>query len=308
MIMHKSVLLEEIINSLNIKDNGIYVDATLGYGGHSGEILKRLKKGKLFAFDQDDYAINYSKEKFKDNNNIVIIKSNFSNLKNELNKLNIDKIDGIIFDLGVSSVQLDKADRGFSFHNDARLDMRMDRSNKLDAHYVVNNYDKDTLCDIFRKYGEEKYAYSIACKIVEYRKNKEIDTTLELVDIIKSAIPYKAMRDVHPARRVFQAIRIEVNNELVVLEKALEDAISMLNKDGIIAVITFHSLEDKIVKNIFRKYSQIDNEIKKLPEIPYEFLPTLEIVKSKITPSIKELEENNRARSSKLRVAKKIKG
>lgn len=306
--MHKSVLLEETINYLNVKENGIYVDTTLGYGGHSGEILKRLKMGKLFAFDQDDYAISYCKEKFENNNNIVIIKSNFVNLKDELKKRNVDKIDGIIFDLGVSSVQLDQADRGFSFHNDARLDMRMDQSNKIDAHYVVNNYDKDKLCEIFRKYGEEKYAYSIASKIVEYRKSKTIDTTLELVDIIKSAIPYKAMRNTHPARRVFQAIRIEVNNELEVLEKAIEDAIDILNKDGIIAIITFHSLEDKIVKNIFKKYSEIDSEIKKLPYIPEEYLPVLEIVKSKITPTTMEVEENNRARSSKLRVAKKIKG
>ena len=308
MTMHKSVLLNETINYLNIKDNGIYVDATLGYGGHSGEILKRLKMGKLFAFDQDDYAINYCKEKFKNDNNIIIIKSNFVNLKKELKERNVDKIDGIIFDLGVSSVQLDQIDRGFSFHNDARLDMRMDQSNEIDAYYVVNNYDKDMLCDIFRKYGEEKYSYSIANKIVEYRKNKTIDTTLELVDIIKSAIPYKAMRNTHPARRVFQAIRIEVNKELDVLEKAIEDAISLLNKDGVIAIITFHSLEDKIVKNIFKKYSEVDSEIKKLPYIPDEYMPTLEIVKSKITPTNMEIEENNRARSSKLRVAKKIKG
>ena len=307
MNMHKSVLLTETINYLNIKDNGIYVDATLGYGGHSGEILKRLKMGKLFAFDQDDYAINYCKNKFKQNDNIVIIKNNFVNLKEELEKRNVNKIDGIIFDLGVSSVQLDQPDRGFSFHKDARLDMRMDQNNEIDAHYVVNNYDKDKLCDIFRKYGEEKYAYSIATKIVEYRKKKVIDTTLELVDIIKSAIPYKSMRNTHPARRVFQAIRIEVNKELDVLEKAIEDAISMLNENGIIAVITFHSLEDRIVKNIFKKYSEISDEMKKLPYIPDEYLPTLEIVKSKITPTIFEIEENNRARSSKLRVAKKIK-
>ena len=303
--MHKSVLLEESINSLNIKEDGVYVDATLGYGGHSGEILKKLKKGKLFAFDQDNYAINYCKDKFKDDNRITIIKANFSKLKEELNKYNINKIDGIIFDLGVSSVQLDNPNRGFSFHNDARLDMRMDQNQKLDAHYVVNNYDANTLCDIFRKYSEEKYAYNIASKIV---KNRPINTTLELVEVIKSAIPFKAKRDTHPARRVFQAIRIEVNNELEVLKDALEQAISLLNKDGIIAVITFHSLEDKIVKDIFKKYSQIDNELKKLHEINYKYLPTLSIVKSKITPTKDEIEKNNRARSSKLRVAKKIKG
>lgn len=306
--MHKSVLLEEAINSLNIKENGIYVDATLGYGGHSGEILKRLKEGKLFAFDQDDYAINYCKEKFKDNDNIIIIKSNFANMKEELAKYGIDKIDGILFDLGVSSVQLDQVDRGFSFHNDAILDMRMDRDKKLDAKVVVNTYDKKDLIRIFKEYGEEKYASSIATKIVEYRKNKEIETTLELVDIIKSGMPYKAMRDTHPARRVFQAIRIEVNNELGVLNTALETSIDMLDKDGIISVITFHSLEDKMVKKIFKKYSDISNELKKLPIIPEEYMPTLKVIESKITPSKEELEENNRARSSKLRVAQKIKG
>lgn len=306
--MHKSVLLEEAINSLNIKENGIYVDATLGYGGHSGEILKRLKEGKLYAFDQDDYAINYCKEKFINNNNIVIIKSNFANLKEELNKRGIDKIDGILFDLGVSSVQLDQADRGFSFHNDAILDMRMDTSRSFSAYDVVNSYELNDLIRIFREYGEEKYAVSIAKKIVEYRKNKEIKMTLELVDIIKTAIPYKAMRDGHPARRVFQAIRIEVNNELEVLKKALEDAIDILDKDGIISVITFHSLEDKIVKKTFKKYSDINSELKKLPEIPLEYQPTLKIIENKITPSSHEIEENYRARSSKLRVAQKIKG
>lgn len=306
--MHKSVLLEEAINSLNIKENGIYVDATLGYGGHSGEILKRLKKGKLFAFDQDDYAINYCKEKFSNNENIIIIKSNFANLKEELAKHGIDKIDGILFDLGVSSVQLDMPERGFSFHNDATLDMRMNREQKLSAKEVVNNYDKNELIKIFREYGEEKYSVSIANKIVEYRKNKEIESTLELVDIIKSGMPYKAMRDTHPARRVFQAIRIEVNNELGVLNVALEDAIDMLDKNGIISVITFHSLEDKIVKKTYKKYSDISNELKKLPIIPEEFMPTLKVIDTKITPSKEELEENSRARSSKLRVAQKIKG
>lgn len=305
MIMHKSVLLNETINCLNIKENGIYVDCTLGYGGHSEEILKRLKKGKLFAFDQDENAIKYCCDKFKNYDNIEIIKSNFVNMRKELEKRGIEHVDGILFDLGVSSVQLDEASRGFSFHQDAVLDMRMDVSSKLTAKDVVNNYDKNDLIRIFRDYGEEKYAVSIANKIVIYRENKEINTTLELVDIIKSAIPYKAMRDTHPARRVFQAIRIEVNNELGVLRDALEDSIEMLNANGIIAVITFHSLEDRIVKSIFKKYSDIDNEVKKLPIIPDEYLPILKIVNAKITPSNKELEENNRARSSKLRVAMK---
>ena len=306
--MHKSVLLEESINSLNIKDDGVYVDATLGYGGHSGEILKRLKKGKLFAFDQDEYAINYCMDKFKDNNNIEIIKSNFSNMIEELEKRGITKIDGILFDLGVSSVQLDQDERGFSFHKDAKLDMRMDTSKSFSAYNVVNEYSYNDLVRIFREYGEEKYSTSIANKIVKYRENKPIETTLELVDIIKSGMPMKAMRETHPARRVFQAIRIEVNNELGVLQTALEDAIKLLDIGGHISVITFHSLEDKQVKKTFKKYSEIDEKIKNLPFIPEEYKPILKIVEKGITPSKKELEENNRSRSSRLRVAEKIKG
>lgn len=306
--MHKSVLLEESINSLNIKEDGVYVDATLGYGGHSGEILKRLKKGKLFAFDQDEYAINYCKEKFIDNGNIEIIKSNFSNMLEELNKRGITKVDGILFDLGVSSVQLDQEERGFSFHKDALLDMRMDTSKSFSAYNVVNEYSYNDLVRIFREYGEEKYSTSIANKIVKYRENKPIETTLELVDIIKSGMPMKAMRESHPARRVFQAIRIEVNNELGVLQTALEDAIKLLNVGGRISVITFHSLEDKQVKKTFKKYSEIDEKIKNLPFIPEEYKPILKIVEKGITPSKKELEENNRSRSSRLRVAEKIKG
>ena len=306
--MHKSVLLEESINSLNIKEDGVYVDATLGYGGHSGEILKRLKKGKLFAFDQDEYAINYCKDKFKDNGNIEIIKSNFSNMLEELNKRKITKVDGILFDLGVSSVQLDQDERGFSFHKDAKLDMRMDTSKSFSAYNVVNEYSYKDLVRIFREYGEEKYSTSVANKIVKYRENKPIETTLELVDIIKSGMPMKAMRETHPARRVFQAIRIEVNNELGVLQIALEDAIKILDVGGRISVITFHSLEDKQVKKTFKKYSEIDEKIKNLPFIPEEYKPILKIVEKGITPSKKELEENNRSRSSRLRVAEKIKG
>ena len=306
--MHKSVLLEESINSLNIKDDGVYVDATLGYGGHSGEILKRLKKGKLFAFDQDEYAINYCKDKFKDNGNIEIIKSNFSNMLEELNKREITKVDGILFDLGVSSVQLDQDERGFSFHKDAKLDMRMDTSKSFSAYNVVNEYSYNDLVRIFREYGEEKYSTSVANKIVKYRENKPIETTLELVDIIKSGMPMKAMRESHPARRVFQAIRIEVNNELGVLQTALEDAIKLLDIGGRISVITFHSLEDKQVKKTFKKYSEIDEKIKGLPFIPEEYKPILKIIEKGITPSQKELEENNRSRSSRLRVAEKIKG
>ncbi len=306
--MHKSVLLEESIDGLNIKENGVYVDCTLGFGGHSSEILKRLKKGLLIAIDQDDMAIKASKERLsKISDNYEIIKCNFVRMKEELLKRGISKVDGILFDLGVSSPQLDIDERGFSYHHDAKLDMRMDQSKEFSAYDVVNTYDYDKLVKIFREYGEEKYATSIAKQIIKYRENKPIETTLELVDIIKSGMPYKAMRDSHPARKVFQAIRIEVNDELNVLEKALEDAISLLNVNGRICVITFHSLEDRIVKNIFRKYSEVPNEIKKLPFVPKEYQPVLKIISKGTVPSKKELEENNRARSSRLRIAEKIK-
>ena len=306
--MHKSVLLEESIDGLNIKEDGVYVDCTLGFGGHSSEILKRLKKGLLIAIDQDDMAIKTSKERLsKISDNYEIIKCNFVRMKEELLKRGISKVDGILFDLGVSSPQLDIDERGFSYHHDAKLDMRMDQSKEFSAYDVVNTYDYDKLVKIFREYGEEKYATSVAKQIIKYRENKPIETTLELVDIIKSGMPYKAMRDSHPARKVFQAIRIEVNDELNVLQRALEDAISLLNVNGRICVITFHSLEDRIVKNIFRKYSEVPNEIKKLPFVPKEYQPVLKIISKGTVPSEKELEENNRARSSRLRIAEKIK-
>lgn len=305
--MHKTVLLNEAIDNLNIKIDGIYVDATLGFGGHSGLILKRIKRGFLFAFDQDDMAIEYSEKKLREiGSNYEIIKSNFINLKEELNKRNIDRIDGIVFDLGVSSPQLDIAERGFSYHNDAPLDMRMDRSKSFSAYNVVNEYSYEELVRILRDYGEEKYASSIAKNIVKEREEKPISTTLELVEIIKKSMPFKAMRDSHPARKTFQAIRIEVNNELEVLKIALEDAISMLKVGGRISVITFHSLEDRIVKEIFNKYSKIDNNLSGLPFIPEEFEPKYRLV-ANITPSKEELEENNRARSSRLRVIERIK-
>ena len=251
--MHVSVLLEEAIQCLNLKDDGIYVDCTLGYAGHSSEILKRVRRGCLFAFDQDSDAIKYSREKLsKIGDNFTIIYSNFVNIKEELLKRDVTKVDGILFDLGVSSVQLDEADRGFSYHQDAHLDMRMDRNQKLSAYEVVNNYEETKLRDIFFKYGEEKYSSSIARAIVKYRESKKIETTLELVEIIKSAMPMKAKRDKHPARKVFQAIRIEVNHELDILNKAIRDSLSLLDINGRLAIITFHSLEDRIVKNIFK--------------------------------------------------------
>lgn len=305
--MHKSVLLNEAIEGLNIRDGLIYVDCTLGYAGHSGEILKRDKKGWLYAFDQDDEAILYSNEKLSHiGENYEIIKSNFVNLKKELNKRGIKHVDGILFDLGVSSPQLDEEERGFSYHKDARLDMRMDKSNKLTAYDVVNNYDEKELTTIFFRYGEEKYSKSIAKKIIEYRKNKKIETTLELVEIIKSAVPEKYKRETHPAKRIFQAIRIEVNDELNVFLKAINDAIDMLNVGGRLCVITFHSLEDRICKEAFKKNSETSKVFKGLPNVPSKYLPKLKIIK-KVTPSSVELNENNRARSATLRIAERIK-
>lgn len=304
--MHKTVLLNEAIDNLNVKEDGIYVDATLGFGGHSGLILKRVKRGFLFAFDQDEMAIEYSNKKLSEiGNNYEIIKSNFVNLKEELNKRGINKIDGIVFDLGVSSPQLDIPERGFSYHNDAPLDMRMDRDKEFSAYDVVNTYSYNDLVRILREYGEEKYASSIANNIIKTRENKKIETTLELVEVIKKSMPYKAMKDSHPARKTFQAIRIEVNNELGVLRDALEEAIEMLNVGGRISVITFHSLEDKIVKEIFNKYFKVDGSLSKLPFIPKEYLPKFKLI-ANITPSKEELEENNRARSSRLRVIERI--
>ena len=305
--MHKSVLLNESIEGLNIRDGLIYVDCTLGYAGHSGKILKKNKKGWLYAFDQDEEAIEYSNKKLNSiGSNFEIIHSNFVNLKKELNKRGIEKVDGILFDLGVSSPQLDNKERGFSYHNDARLDMRMDKDNPISAYEIVNNYKESELITIFYRYGEEKYSKSIARKIVEYRKTKPIETTLELVQIIKTGVPEKYKRETHPAKRVFQAIRIEVNKELEVFESALKDAIDMLNVNGRICVITFHSLEDKICKEIFKKESEINKVFKNLPNVPYEYMPKLKII-GKYTPTNLELGENNRSRSATLRVAEKIK-
>ena len=304
--MHESVLLNESIESLNLKEDSIIVDCTLGYGGHSSEILKRIPKGFLYSFDQDIDAINYSKERLsKVGSNFLIIKSNFKNIKEELKKRNVDKVDGILYDLGVSSPQLDQGDRGFSFHQNARLDMRMDKDAKLDAYEVVNTYSVSDLTRIFKDYGEEKFASSIAKKIGDVRKEKTIETTLELVDIIKSSVPFKYQREHHPARKVFQAIRIEVNHELEVFEKSLRDGLTMLNKDGRICVITFHSLEDKICKDIYNEVSKLDDAVKGLPIIPDSYLKDFKVIKT-FKPKSEELEKNNRSRSSKLRVIEKI--
>ena len=304
---HKSVLLNECIENLNIKENGIYVDATLGYAGHSSEILKRVPNGHLYGFDQDDFAIEKSEEKLSGiSKNYTIIKSNFVNLTEELNKYNVNKVDGFLFDLGVSSVQIDEADRGFSFHQDAKLDMRMDTNQSFNAYDVVNTYEYKELVRILRDYGEEKYATSIAKNIIKERNNKPINTTLELVEIIKKSMPYKATREKHPAKRSFQAIRIEVNKELEVLESALRQAIELLNLNGRICVISFHSLEDKIVKKIFQEYSEVSNDMKKLPFIPDEYLPKYKVISKGVTASNLELEENSRSHSARLRVIEKI--
>ena len=309
MEKHISVLLEESISSLNLDESSIIVDATLGYGGHSSNILERIKTGHLFAFDQDSEAIRHSTDRLKKiGTNFTIIKSNFVHLQEELNRLGVYKIDGALFDLGVSSPQLDDEERGFSFHNDAKLDMRMDRDQELSAYEVVNNYSKEELSRIFTKYGEDKFANNIAKKIVEYRESKPIETTLELVEVIKTAVPMKFRIEKHPARQIFQAIRIEVNHELDVIEPAINQALDMLNVGGRVAVITFHSLEDRLVKNIFKEKCKIDDRVKGLPNIPEEYLPDFKLIYNKaIAPSEEEIKNNPRARSSKLRVIERIK-
>lgn len=306
-MLHKSVLLNECIDALNLKDDSIVVDCTLGYGGHSSEILKRIPKGHLYAFDQDIDAINYSTKRLGDiSDNFTIINSNFVNIMSKLNELGVTKVDGILFDLGVSSPQLDQDERGFSFHNDAKLDMRMDQSKGFSAYDVVNKYSYNDLVKIFKKYGEEKYASSIARGIEKYRIDRPIETTLELVEIIKSSVPEKYKRGKHPARKVFQAIRIEVNNELEVCERALNDSLKLIRPGGRICVITFHSLEDKITKYLFKEVSTIDKELSKLPIIPEYYQPRFRTLKT-IEPSKSEVETNNRSRSAKLRVVEKIK-
>ncbi|MDY4997168.1 MAG: 16S rRNA (cytosine(1402)-N(4))-methyltransferase RsmH [Bacilli bacterium] len=305
---HKSVLLKEVIENLKINPDGIYVDATLGYAGHSSEILKRLKKGHLYGFDQDDFAISKSDEKLKTiSNHYTIIRSNFSNLKEKLGDYQVDKVDGILFDLGVSSVQIDEAERGFSFHQDAKLDMRMDTTSSFSAYDVVNTYSYQDLVRILRDYGEEKYATSIARNIIKEREKQPIETTFQLVDIIKMSMPMKAMRDGHPARKTFQAIRIEVNHELDVLKIGLKQALDLLAVEGRCCVISFHSLEDRIVKNMFQEYSSVPQEMRNLPFIPEEYLPKYKVISKGIVASREELNENTRAHSARLRVIERIK-
>ena len=306
---HYSVMCNEIIDSLNIKPDGIYVDATLGYAGMSSKILEKLnEKGLLIGIDQDREAREYSNKVLSSiGNNYKILDINFCDLKEKLEELEIPKIDGIIFDLGFSSPQIDDEKRGFSFMRDAELDMRMNLDNKLTAKMVVNSYKESELVNYFYEYGEEKMSRLIAKKIIEYRKNKEINSTLELVEIIKSAVGANYFFKQHPERKIFQALRIVVNNELEVLKKVLPDAIELLNSGGRMSVITFHSLEDRIVKNIFREYSEVNPIFKGLPDIPKEYQAKIKIINKKpILASEKELEENSRSHSAKLRIIERV--
>lgn len=303
--MHYSVLKNELIDSLKIKEDGIYVDATLGYAGDSKEILKRIKKGYLFAFDQDIEAINYSNEVLKSiGNNYKLFNTNFSNMVECLEKEGISKVDGIVFDLGFSSPQIDNAKRGFSFMQDGPLDMRMSGEG-ISAKDIINTYKLEELTKIFYDYGEEKLSKVIAKKIVENKNN--INTTLDLVEIIKNAVGANYFYKNHPERKIFQALRIEVNNELNILEEILPKAINILKKGGLLAVITFHSKEDRIVKNIFRKYSEVDEMLKGEKDIPDNYKPLIKLVNKKpIVASEKELLENSRSASAKLRIVERI--
>ena len=305
---HISVLLEESVEALNIKADGVYVDCTAGGGGHSAEILSRLNEnGKMYLFDRDPDAIKVLSERFKGDERVTIIHSNYCNIKAELNSLNVSAVDGIVADLGVSSFQLDTAERGFSFHNDAELDMRMSKSGKS-AKDVVNTYSENELCRVITEYGEEKFARKIASNIVKAREEKEIETTFELSDIISASIPAKFKRDGHPARKTFQAIRIEVNNELGGLKDVLPDMFSLLNKGGVLAIITFHSLEDKIVKDYFAVLKQGCTCPKDFPVCVCGKTPEAIVKSGGVKAGQKELDKNKRSRSAKLRTAVKIRG
>ncbi len=311
MFGHETVLREEAVEGLSIKPDGIYVDCTLGGAGHSELILSRLsEQGRLYAFDQDITAIEHAKEKLAQHEGkFELIKSNFRHLKEKLQESGVDQVDGVLFDLGVSSPQLDTPERGFSYQHDAPLDMRMDQESPLTAYTVVNEWEFNRLVKIFFRYGEEKFSKQIARKIEEHRDKKPIETTYELVDIIKEAIPAPARRKGgHPAKRVFQAIRIAVNDELQAFEDTLEQAIDITAPGGRISVITFHSLEDRICKTVFRRESKGPELPPGLPVIPDEHKPRLNLITRKpILPSEQEMERNNRARSAKLRIAEKNK-
>lgn len=310
MFNHTTVLLHETVDGLNIRPDGIYVDCTLGGAGHSEYLVQQLsEEGHLFCFDQDETALEHAKEKLKDYvHRITFIHANFKDIKSELQERGIEKVDGILYDLGVSSPQLDTPERGFSYHNDAPLDMRMDQSASLSAYEVVNEWAFEDLVRIFYRYGEEKFSKQIARKIEAARENAPIETTGQLVECIKDGIPAFARRTGgHPAKRVFQAIRIAVNDELGAAETSLQDAITLLAPKGRISVITFHSLEDRICKTIFKEASSLPELPPNFPVIPDGQEPLLKLITRKpILPSEEELEHNNRSRSAKLRIAEKI--
>lgn len=311
MSKHIPVLLNETIDGLNIKPNGVYVDLTLGRGGHSREILKRLKKGHLIVFDKDQTAIEESEENLKGfDAKITTIHDDFRNFRSHLTKLGILKVDGIMADLGVSSPQFDDASRGFSYKEEARLDMRMNKEQPFSAYELINSYSLNDLTKIFREYGEDKFAYQIAKNIVKIREQKPIETTTELVEIIKMSKPQKElMKKGHPAKQIFQAIRIEVNDELGALKCALADALDVLNVGGRAAFITFHSLEDRLVKNAFNEVSKVEGSRHNVFSLPTEEdLPSYKLVNSKvIIASEEEMEENPRSKSAKLRIIEKVK-
>lgn len=305
---HVPVLLDEVISGLKIDPNGIYVDGTLGGAGHSLEIVKRLETGKLIGIDQDENALKKARETLKEyEDRVIFVHSNFENIDRVLNELGIDKIDGMLMDIGVSSHQLDEASRGFSYHNDSKLDMRMDRTKRFSAWNVVNEYSEDDLASIIWDFGEEKWAKRIAKFIIEERKNKNIDTTLDLVEVLKKAIPAGARKDNHPGRKTFQAIRIEVNRELEVLTKVIPKVVSRLNKGGRLCIITFHSLEDRIVKDMYRELFKDCICPPELPICMCDKKREIKIITRKpIIASSGEIERNPRSRSAKLRIAEKI--
>jgi len=309
---HTSVLLYETVDSLNVKPGGIYVDGTLGRGGHAKVLISRLTTGHLYAFDKDEQALNESRVNLLDSiDKITMIHNDFRSMKEELHKREIESVDGIMMDLGVSSPQFDDPARGFSYRYDARLDMRMDREQEKDAYMVVNSYPLADLVRILRDYGEERFAVGIAKSIEERRKEKPIETTFELVEIIKSALPEKVLRKKgHPAKQTFQALRIEVNDELNSLETGLKEALGLLNEGGRCAVITFHSLEDRIVKNLFKQYSSAPFVEPKLPITQRQMeQASFQLVNRKpIVAGESEMENNHRAHSAKLRVIEKIRG
>ncbi|WP_145383903.1 16S rRNA (cytosine(1402)-N(4))-methyltransferase RsmH [Staphylococcus epidermidis] len=311
MFHHVSVMLNETIDYLNIKEDGVYVDCTLGGAGHALYLLNQLNdKGRLIAIDQDLTAIENAKEVLKEHlHKVTFVHNNFRELTNILNELEIEKVDGIYYDLGVSSPQLDVPERGFSYHNDAKLDMRMDQTQSLSAYEVVNQWSYEALVRIFFRYGEEKFSKQIARRIEAHREQQPIETTLELVDVIKEGIPAKARRKGgHPAKRVFQAIRIAVNDELSAFEDSVEQAIECVKVGGRISVITFHSLEDRLCKQIFQEFGKGPDVPRGLPVIPEAYTPKLKRVNRKpITATDDDLNENNRARSAKLRVAEILK-